>query len=131
MPEHPFKRNRRVQTPTRQHLRTHGTPAEGRLWRALQRRQLGGLRFRRQYGVGRYVLDFYCPSARLAVELDGSVHDDPMQADYDAARSRVLAEAGIRVIRFLNAAVRDDLEGVCEAILRAATESGGDLRKTP
>ena len=127
MHDSPFQRNRRAQKTTRQHLRTHGTPAEGRLWRALQRRQLGGLKFRRQYGVGVYVLDFYCPAAKLAVEVDGSVHDDPMQAEYDATRTRVLAEAGVRVIRFPNEAVCDDLDGVCAAILRAATGSDGEL----
>ena len=101
------------------------------MWLALRRRQLGGLKFRRQYGVGRYVLDFYCPAASLGVELDGSVHDDPIQEEYDAARTRFLAEAGVRVIRFANEAVRDDLEGVCEAILRAATEPRGSSDPTP
>ena len=117
--------NRPSQTPRRQRLRTHGTPAEGRLWMAIQRRQLGGLRFRRQHGVGPYILDFYCPAVRLAVELDGSVHDSPGRAEYNAARTRALAAEGIRVLRFRNESVRDDLDGVCAAILGAAREAGG------
>jgi very-short-patch-repair endonuclease len=125
MPHRQRIRNRARQTPLRQRLRTHGTPAEGRLWRAIQRRQIGGFKFRRQYGVGPYVLDFYCPEARLAVELDGAVHDDPQQAEHDAARTRALEAQFIRVIRFSNTLVRDDLDGVCAAILAAAQEASG------
>lgn len=118
----PLSHNRPHQKRARQYLRTFGTPAEGRLWRALRRRQLGGFKFRRQYGVRAYILDFYCASARLAIELDGAVHDDPQQAAYDAVRTRALAEDGILVIRFRNESIRDDLDGVCASILRAVTE---------
>ena len=114
--------NRAAQTRRRQRLRTHGTPAEGRLWRALQRRQLGGFKFRRQFGVGPYILDFYCPAARLAVELDGPVHDTPQRAAYDADRTRALGARAIRVLRFPNALVQSDLDGVCAAILAAARD---------
>ncbi len=108
--------NRRRQTETRRHLRREATPAEVALWTRLRRRQLGGRRFRRQFGVGPYVLDFYCPAERLAVELDGSVHDDPSARAYDAERTRHLNAVGIRVIRFENDAVRQDAETVLDAI---------------
>lgn len=116
----PYPNNRPPQAPLRQRLRTHGTPAEAALWRHLHRRGLGGLRFRRQLGAGPYVLDFYCPEARLAVELDGAVHDDPPRRAADDARTANLAVAGIRVIRFENREVFERLVGVLAAILAAA-----------
>ncbi|WP_420456345.1 endonuclease domain-containing protein [Rubrivirga sp.] len=120
MPPDPYPNNKPWQAHTRQRLRTDGTPAEAALWRRLQRRQLGGLRFRRQFGVGPYVLDFYCPAARLAVELDGAVHDDPARAAYDATRTHHLARVGVRVIRFENRRVFDEPDAVLAAIAEAA-----------
>ncbi len=105
-----------AQKPTRRHLRTHGTPAEAALWLRLKRRQLLGRRFRRQHGVGPYILDFFCPSERLAVELDGAVHDDPARRAYDAERTRHLNAVGIRVVRFENRAVFERPEAVLAAI---------------
>ena len=117
--------NRRRQTPTRQRLRTHGTPAEAALWGQLKGRQLGGFKWRRQFGVGPYVVDFYCPQARLAVELDGAVHDGPGQRTYDAERTDALAAVGIRVVRFENRAVFERGDAVLATVLgecRRATE---------
>ena len=70
------------------------------LWDVLRGRRVGQLRFRRQHPVGPYVLDFYCPSARLAVEIDGSAHDHPDRAMHDARRDAWLIEHSIRVLRF-------------------------------
>ena len=120
--------NRQKQKTIRQRLRTEGTPAEAALWLRLQQRRLGGLRWRRQFGVGPYVLDFYCPSARLAVELDGAVHDGPERRDYDAERTGHLATLGVRVVRFENRAVFDRPDAVLGAIRAAAmqgVERGG------
>ena len=111
--------NRASQTALRQRLRTNGTAAEARLWTLLKNAQVGGRRFRRQFGVGPYILDFYCPSERLAVELDGAVHEAPGQAEYDAARTRHLAAVGIRVVRFENRAVFEGPAGVVSAIAAA------------
>ena len=109
----------------RRALRRDATPAERRLWAALRRRQLDGWRWRRQYSVGCYVLDFFCPAARLAIELDGSVHDDPARAAYDYERTRWLWRVeGIRVIRFENAAVCSALDVVIEAIPAELGEPG-------
>ena len=116
----PYPNNKRWQKRTRQRLRTHGTPAEGALWRHLQRCQLDGMKFRRQFGVGPYILDFYCPDVRLAVELDGAVHDDPARARYDAERARHLAAQQIRVVRFENRDVFERLDAVLAAIAEAA-----------
>jgi very-short-patch-repair endonuclease len=67
-------------------LRKNMTPAESILWDHLRRKALEGYRFRRQHPAGRFILDFYCHPLRLAIELDGSVHHLPEQAEYDADR---------------------------------------------
>lgn len=86
----------------RKALRNRLTPAEARLWAYLQRAQLEGRKFRRQHSVGGYILDFYCPSERLAVELDGAAHDSDMAQQYDRERDRFLRHCGILVLRFEN-----------------------------
>src|SRR4051795_6949535 len=86
-------------------LRRALTLPEVVLWQALRGGGVGGLRFRRQHPVGPYVLDFYCPALRLAVEVDGAAHDIPDQAGRDLRRDAWLAEQGIRVRRFLAADV--------------------------
>ena len=100
----------------RRDLRSHATPAEAALWRVLQRSQLEGRKFRRQHSIGRYVVDFYCPAERLAVELDGSVHDDPARNAYDLGRGGALGALGVRVLRFENREVLRALEVVARAI---------------
>jgi very-short-patch-repair endonuclease len=80
-------------------LRGEMTLPEVLLWQALRRRAVGGLRFRRQYPVGRCVLDFYLPAARLAIEIDGRAHDMGENPDRDARRDAWLAGRGIRVLR--------------------------------
>jgi very-short-patch-repair endonuclease len=100
----------------RAQLRANLTPAEAALWKALQRSQLGGRKFRRQHSVGMYVLDFYCPREKLAVELDGAAHDSEVAQHRDGRRDRYLAELGVRVLRFENREVMRNLEGVLEAI---------------
>lgn len=88
------------------------------LWKHLQRSQLNGKKFRRQHSVGPYVLDFYCPRQRLAIELDGAAHDHERAQCRDEARDRFLAEAGIRVLRFENQYIFANLEGVLIEIRR-------------
>src|SRR5215213_2161141 len=82
-------------------LRRAMTLPEVLLWQALRGRKVGGLRFRRQHPIGPYVLDFYCPAIRLAVEVDGAAHDIPDKAGHDLRRDAWPAEQGIRVLRFL------------------------------
>lgn len=103
------------------------TPAERRLWKHLRRRQVDGWRWRRQYSVGAYVLDFFCPAASLGIELDGDVHRDPSRAVYDTERERWLEEvAGVRRIRFENREVMGRVEVVVEATRAAiASDSQG------
>jgi very-short-patch-repair endonuclease len=99
------------------------TPMEIKLWEALRDRRLEGLKFRRQHPLSRFILDAFCVEHQLEVEIDGLGHLEPVQAAYDQARSEYLQSVGIRVLRFSNAAVREDLEGVLATIL-AATRAG-------
>ena len=119
--------NRRSQKPLRRRLRTEGTPAEAALWTRLKARQLGGFRWRRQFGVGPYVLDFYCPAARLAVELDGAAHEGAAAQEADAARTRHLGAVGIRVVRFENALVFARADEVLACILEACENAEGNV----
>ncbi len=80
-------------------LRRALTPPEARLWVCLRAKQLGGLKFRRQHPVEAYVLDFYCPEARLAVEVDGQQHSDAGRSEHDARRTEWLETQGIAVLR--------------------------------
>jgi very-short-patch-repair endonuclease len=102
-------------------LRRAMTLPEVVLWQALRGARLDGLGFRRQHPMGPYVLDFYCPSVRLAVEIEGVAHL-PEQAEHDARRRAWLAARGVRVLRFLAADVLKDerLEGVLETIAAEA-----------
>jgi len=81
-------------------LRHNPTDAEIRLWSRLRGKQLGGFRFRRQHPIGFYVVDFFCPEARLIVEVDGGQHGEHNARD--AARTEWLERRGYRVIRFWN-----------------------------
>ncbi|MBN9467133.1 MAG: endonuclease domain-containing protein [Brevundimonas sp.] len=94
-------------------MRSTLTPPEARLWTALKCQQMG-VRFRRQHPIGPYILDFYCASAKLAVEVDGMTHSDPEQAAHDARRTRWLAGRGIRVVRIEAVRVKDDLAAVID-----------------
>ncbi|WP_420128758.1 endonuclease domain-containing protein [Longimicrobium sp.] len=92
--------------------------AEEVLWGALQKKQVAGLKFRRQHPVDRFVLDFYCPSHKLVIEVDGGVHDQ--QAERDAERTKVLQAYGYRVLRFRNEQVLHELPKVVQEIAAAA-----------
>jgi very-short-patch-repair endonuclease len=104
--------------PRRRELRRRLTIAEARLWSHLKDRKLHRKKFRRQHSVGPYILDFYCPGERLAVELDGAAHDHEAAQNHDARRTRFLQSAGIRLVRFENREVIENLEGVLVVIAR-------------
>jgi very-short-patch-repair endonuclease len=99
-------------------MRKKPTDAEARLWSVLRFRPLDGHRFRRQRPVAGYIIDFYCPSRRLAIELDGGQHAEEAQAEYDRIRTARLNEAGVRVVRFWDHDVLRDMDWVVEEILR-------------
>jgi len=96
-------------------LRREATPAERRLWQHLRGAQLAAYEFRRQYPMGRFIVDFYCPQAKLVIELDGDTHAD--QTTYDAERSHWIDEQKrCTVIRFTNSDVHENLAGVLDTI---------------
>lgn len=86
------------------------------LWSRLRGKQLNGHKFRRQYGVGEYILDFYCVTARLAIELDGDTHYVDGGQDRDRIRDAFLRKAGIKVLRFTNREIRENMDGVLQTI---------------
>jgi len=88
--------------PFRRKLRKQMTAAEVALWHMLKNKQLDGERFLRQYSIGHYVVDFYCPKYKLAVELDGEGHFTEAGKTYDAKRTEYLNSVGVHVLRFEN-----------------------------
>lgn len=101
-------------------LRRAMTRSEAVLWSQLRGKRLGGLKFRRQHPIGPYVLDFFCFTARLAVEVDGGVHADERAAQHDDERDRWLAGQGLRVVRLPDRLVRDNLDETLRIIGEAA-----------
>ncbi|PKL75126.1 MAG: hypothetical protein CVV27_16995 [Candidatus Melainabacteria bacterium HGW-Melainabacteria-1] len=110
--------NRKSGTPRRQRLRNAATEAEKALWQALKGKQMMGWKFRRQHGMGVYIVDFYCPAARLVIEVDGGYHLAPAQQQKDAAREAFIPARGIRFLRFTNQQVLEELPAVLDAIAR-------------
>lgn len=97
----------------RRELRKRLTPAEASLWKALQGSKFKGRKFRRQHSVGPFILDFFCVPERLAVEHYGNVHFNERQAVYDRERTAYLNTHGIKVLRFENLLVFQELEPCC------------------
>ena len=100
----------------RQRLRNEMPQAEIELWKYLRRKQLLGHKFRRQQGIGAYVVDFYCPRLKLAIEVDGNSHFDTNTKTYDKHREQKLAELDITTLRFTNQEILTDLASVLEQI---------------
>jgi len=107
-----FLRNDPTLKQRRRELRRNQTEAEKALWAHLRNKQFFGMKFFRQYSIGPYILDFYCPSMKLAVELDGGQHNQCESKEYDAIRSEYLKAQGIEVIRFWNHEVLHDMESI-------------------
>jgi very-short-patch-repair endonuclease len=95
-------------------MRAEPTPAEALLWKKLRKRQLGGLKFRRQHIIHYSIVDIYCPRVKLAIEIDGPVHDE--QEEYDEERDKILQELGYQVVRFKNAEVERNIDLVVTRI---------------
>ena len=96
----------------RRDLRNNSTPAEIKLWKYLKNKQLKNRKFRRQHSIGNYIVDFYCHQEKLAIELDGLVHKNIVTIDYDQKRTKIINSHGVRVIRFENDEVFNDIENV-------------------
>jgi very-short-patch-repair endonuclease len=103
----------------RKKLRNSGTSAEAELWKHISNKKLEGRKFRRQHSVGNYILDFYCPSEKLAIELDGEDHYWQEGIEKDLKKEMVLKGHSIRVLRFENKWVFQDVEYVLRTIAKA------------
>ena len=116
-------RNTKDMKALRRQLRSNGTPAEGSMWNILKAKKVGGLQFRRQYSVGHYILDFYCPALKLAIELDGNYHYNTANSEHDLDREEdLLMNYGIQTIRFENKAVFEQPQAIVNSILEVLEE---------
>ena len=97
-------------------LRKNQTDAEKKLWTMLRNRQLSGVKFRRQFSVGRYILDFYCPEYRFGIEADGGQHYESKGRERDELRTKELNRLGVEIMRFSDREILINIEGVYEAI---------------
>ena len=102
----------------RKALRLNGTSAEAVMWTQIKGRRINGRKWRRQFSVGPFIVDFYCPELKLAIELDGAPHYATGGYEADELRTNYLREHGIRIIRFENKDIWTSLEGVIETIDR-------------
>jgi very-short-patch-repair endonuclease len=108
----------------RKELRNQGTAAEAVLWTHLQKRQLLGKKFRRQYSIGPYIVNFYCPECGLIVELDGKRHYSVLREEFEIERTKYLERQNLRILRFENRVLSENAESVLETIRLA-------IRNTP
>ena len=97
-------------------MRRNPTPAEAKLWNRIRKRQLAGFKFRRQHIIAGFIVDFYCPTLKLIVEVDGPIHR--YQPSKDAWRTRILQARDLHVVRFSSEAVMDETEKVLLSLER-------------
>ncbi|MDZ7657926.1 endonuclease domain-containing protein [Fodinibius sp.] len=101
----------------RKYLRNNMTKAEIILWSQLKGRKLLNYKFRRQHGIGDYIVDFYCPEINLVIEVDGESHYTDKGATHDDKRTAFLNDLGIKILRFTNPQIKNNIEGMLEHII--------------
>jgi very-short-patch-repair endonuclease len=111
--------NRSSELEKRRALRASPTEAEKQIWYKLRKRNINGYKFRRQYSIGPYIADFFCPQAKLAVEIDGNVHNSTDAQEYDKVRDEFMQSIGIQILRFTNSEVENNPEKIVEEIIKA------------
>jgi len=119
--------NKHSEKEKRRQLRNNLTKAEVIVWQHLKGRQVNNCKFRRQYSIGPFVLDFYCPELKLAIEIDGSSHDHEDAQAYDQERQKYIEALGITFLRFTNEQVYKNIESVVMSI----NEKSLQLKQTP
>jgi very-short-patch-repair endonuclease len=97
-------------------LRKRMTQPEEKMWQLLRNSQFHSLKFRRQHPIRRFIVDFYCHELKLVVEIDGSIHDTEIQKERDENRTFMIEELGLKVIRFENKMVMNDVTKVLSEI---------------
>ncbi|MEE9258058.1 MAG: endonuclease domain-containing protein [Nitrospinaceae bacterium] len=108
--------NKNSEKTKREYLRKNMPKAELLLWTKLKGKQLKGYKFRRQYSVNQYIIDFYCPKAKLAIEIDGDSHLDKKTVYYDQKKQASIEAFGIKFLRFNNLEIFESLDGVINEI---------------
>ncbi len=114
--------NRKYLKVFRRKLRSNGTSAEAVLWTYLKGKKIAGIKFRRQHSIGKYIIGFYAPSKKLAIELDGEVHNWGRSAINDSEKELFLQSLGITILRFENKWVFDDPDYVINTIKASVTD---------
>ena len=110
----------------RQTLRNNMTEPEKRLWGILRNHQLG-VKFRRQHGIGHYIVDFYCPELKLIIEVDGESHFFEDAQAYDKIRDKFMLELGLTTIRITNIEIMQNIDGVCEYLQQHVQQFYGHI----
>jgi very-short-patch-repair endonuclease len=101
--------NKKEMKPIRRQLRKQNVPAEKVLWQKIKRKQLG-YRFLRQFSIGRFVVDFYCPEKRIAIEIDGFTHSADNEIKKDMIKENYIKSLGLDLIRFKNSEIYNDMD---------------------
>jgi len=106
--------NKKTTKIKRINLRKTSTPSENILWESLRAKRFHNFKFFRQYGIGEYIADFYCPELKLVIEVDGKIHD--FQKEYDKVRDDYMKNLNILVVRFKNEEIIDNIESVLKKL---------------
>jgi adenine-specific DNA-methyltransferase len=106
-------------------LRRNLTDGEKKLWRLLRNRQLVGVKFRRQFSIGSYILDFYSPEYMLGIEADGGQHYEDTIRQRDEIRTKELSKLGVKILRFSDRDILNNIDGVFEVIQETLTNKRG------
>ena len=120
--------NKTSEKANRLQLRKNPPKTEVIVWSKLKGRQMLGYKFRRQYSVGTYVIDFYCPTLKLAVEIDGHSHFERDAAANDKRRQAFIESFGVQFLRFTNDEVSKNMDGVLETVKHAVEVRSGEVR---
>lgn len=123
--------NKKELKETRRLLRKNQTYTEKIVWMYLRNRQMDGYKFRRQYSVDKFVIDFYCPKLKLAIEIDGSIHNEPDQKEYDIKRQEHLESFRIKFLRLTNEEIDGNPNTAFEKIEKTIEELNLTSSKTP
>src|SRR6185295_4671347 len=108
------QQGRRDFVPRKRRLRAEMTAPELKLWTCLRSKQFHSLKFRRQHGIGPYIVDFFCSEKQLVIEIDGDSHAEIVQLEKDRQRESYLSSLGLRVIHYTNHEVMTNLDGVLQ-----------------
>ena len=112
-------------------LRTNMTEAEQKLWENLRGKKVLGLRFRPQHPIDIFIADFYCHVIKLVIEIDGGIHQSKSQKEYDFGREGELENWGLKVIRFTNKEIENEMNRVLEDIKQICLERKSELLQSP